>query len=58
MKFEEALKAMREGKKIFIPGTNYRLSCISKIYYNNDENRPVEAIPTEYILSEDWKIIE
>jgi hypothetical protein len=59
MKFEEALQAMREGKKVRVKGETYYLSIISKIYYDGDPDRPCENLNTEYhIMDEDWEIVE
>jgi hypothetical protein len=58
MNFEEALKAMREGKKIKLPERDFFLNMIGKIYYDDNDGRPAEIIGTNDILRDDWKIIE
>lgn len=58
MKFEEALAAMREGKKIKLHDQDYHLSMISKIYYDSDTNRCAEILSSDsHILRDDWEIV-
>lgn len=61
MRFEEALKAMREGKKV--RRTSWDISTIFYSYangvgiydnYKNEEN----MIYTKDILAEDWEIVD
>ena len=65
MKFEEALKAMREGKKVKLKGHNgtYEIKNNRFIYRGVDD----EYFPTYHsnftmttweIMSEDWEIVE
>ncbi len=59
MKFEDAIKAIREGKNVRIKGDDYFLTMIAKMYYDNNPDRPVEILSVEHhILSEDWEIVE
>lgn len=58
MKFEEAMQEMRKGKNIKLHDQNYFLSMISKIYYDDDSNKPVEILSSDHILREDWIIKE
>ena len=59
MRFEEALKAMREGKKVRLPRSSWLVCC----YMVNDKNE--ETMVAEFndftaheILSEDWEICD
>ena len=63
MKFEEAFKAMREGKKI----TNGKLKPVyifmepeTQQFFVNDglNDFPIYAIKTEYLLADDWEMVE
>ena len=56
MNFEEALKALRSGKSVKLPHLDFYLTCISKIYYDNNPDRPCEILSTECILRDDWEI--
>lgn len=59
MNFEEALKLMREGRKVKIPDQDYYLSMISKIYYDGNTDRPVEILSTEaHVLRDDWEEVK
>lgn len=58
MKFEEALKAMREGKKVQKGTLTYRLdeldngsSCLMVEY-------PIGNLSTNDIVSEDWEVVD
>jgi hypothetical protein len=59
MTFEEALKLMRQGKKVKLPEQDYHLSLGYKIYYDSNLDRPVEILSTEgHVLREDWQVYE
>lgn len=58
MRFEEALKAMREGKKVQKRTLTYRLdeldngsNCLMVEY-------PIGNLSKDDILSEDWEIVD
>ena len=58
MKFEEALKAMREGKKVQKRTLTYRLdvpdngaTCLIVEY-------PIDRLSTNDIIAEDWEVID
>ena len=61
MRFEEALKAMREGKKCRVArlSPNY-LFLVNGEFFVNDGlyNLPIGHIKTEYILSDDWEVVD
>lgn len=68
MKFEQALKAMRDGKKVTLPG--YRCSFfivdeenyLLKGYYTPDMKYPeyedIEMLGCRAIMSNDWEIVK
>jgi hypothetical protein len=67
MKFEEALKAMREGKKVkrnpFNDEYAICLGIVSRKYRAFSGSKLVDRIEeisfdTDYLLSEDWEICE
>lgn len=63
MKFEEALKAMRKGKKVRCPSLSpntFEFEPWTKRFFVNDGLAllPIYGIKDEYILAEDWEIIE
>ena len=70
MKFEEALKAMREGKEVSLKnsyGTYFmRLHITSKghkdfrIYYKSPDGKicQVPHFKTRYLTTYDWEVIE
>jgi hypothetical protein len=58
MKFEEALKEMKFGKKIKLPERDFYLSLINKVYYDGNDDRPAEIIPISDILREDWEVLD
>lgn len=58
MRFEEALKAMREGKKVQKRTLTYRLdeldngsNCLMVEY-------PIDNLSKDDILSEDWEVVD
>ena len=65
MKFEEALKAMREGKKVkrpaqFVPKT-MKNGRIVEVYKNKDGKpmyEPLDVMNTCNIVAEDWEIVD
>lgn len=63
MKFEDALKAMREGKKVrclsLSPNT-FELEPWTKRFFVNDGMNllPIYGIKDEYLLSEDWEFVD
>lgn len=66
MKFEEALAAMREGKKVRRKCWKLVIANEQTIYINNNNicmstNINVYEmikVPSEWILAEDWKIVD
>lgn len=71
MKFEEALKAMREGKKVSKKDRFYSRYFVDALYIDNgclmwhcvdDEDYPVddcdEGLASTDIMSEDWEIVD
>lgn len=67
MRFEEALKAMREGKKVKLSSEGLETifwikneDIISESFYDGEREYDQEAshwLITEEILSEDWEIV-
>lgn len=65
MRFEEALKAMREGKKVkrpvqFVPRT-MKNGRIVEVYKNPNGElmyEPLETMNTCNIIAEDWEIVD
>lgn len=62
-KFEDALKAMREGKKVRCPSLSpntFEFEPWTKRFFVNDGLAllPIYGIKDEYILAEDWEIVE
>lgn len=62
MKFELALKAMREGKKVRCPSLSrntFELELFTKQFYVNDGLNllPLYFIKDKYILSNDWEVV-
>lgn len=64
MRFEEAFKAMRNGKKLTTPRLKpnylYLDQCENGQFYVNDGiyDIPIQNIKTEYLLAEDWEIVD
>jgi hypothetical protein len=69
MRFEQALQAMREGKKVKRPTQGHaraiRLNMIVEVFkWNprekeiNDWYEPLDGINCDNILAEDWEIVE
>lgn len=67
MKFEEALKAMREGKKVTRKAWSFNLVPDQTIYIDETHHICLSTsineyemiqIPTECILAEDWEIVK
>ena len=66
MKFEQALQAMREGKKVkrpsqYNPRTIFDGSIIEICRWNGKEPidyEPLNSIQCSNILAEDWEIVE
>ena len=63
MGFEEALKAMKEGKKVRCPSLSpntFELEPQSRRFFVNDGLNllPIYGIKDEYLLSEDWEIVD
>lgn len=63
MEFEQALKAMKEGKKT----TNGKLKPVyifmepeTQQFFVNDglNDLPIYGIKTEYLLADDWEIVD
>lgn len=70
MRFEEALKAMREGKKVHVKNGNPNIERWNLWIKKNGQNKEVLFVglnedvwqcpydlSTEAILSEDWEIV-
>ena len=61
MKFEDALKAMREGKKVRIKDEDFCFKIIQGHLVSLFDNRlqiDVTAIDDYSIMSEDWEVVE
>lgn len=59
MRFDEAFKAMQEGKKVKVSDQNYYISMIGRMFYDGNIDRPVEILSVDnHILREDWEIVE
>lgn len=64
MTFEEALKAMRDGKKVIFKGRSYPLTikenCICELYRttDNDYYEPLQSINVCNIMRNDWEIVQ
>ena len=62
MKFEQALKAMREGKKAKLYRTAYRLTQHGDLmYYDIDEMKGehvVDNMASWQIMSNDWEVVD
>ena len=59
MKFEEALKAMREGKKVSLYGRIYRIDETDLVSQGRDDDYwDIVSISGWDILAEDWEIVE
>lgn len=63
MRFEEALKAMREGKKVRCPSLSkniFQLEPWSNQFFVNDglSLLPIYGIKNKFILSTDWEIVD
>lgn len=58
MKFEEAMKALRAGKKVYQKKyKDKQLSLINNDLIKNDDIL-IDKIKTEDILAEDWEIVK
>ena len=65
MRFEEALKCMREGKKVIIPVVHFvprmiKEDRIVEVYTTNNEEYccGIGCIDSNNILSEYWEVVE
>jgi hypothetical protein len=66
MKFEEALKCMREGKKVKLPDYNTRYCIINGSIWEESINSlghvyyagGIADLSCHKILAEDWEVIE
>lgn len=59
MKFEEALKAMREGKKVSLYGRIYRIDETDLVSQGRDDDYWDTVFISGWdILSEDWEIVD
>ena len=60
MKFEEALKAMREGKKVKLYGRIYRIDEQSDLVYLSSDCDCWDIVVMSGwdILAEDWEIVD
>lgn len=65
MTFEEALKAMREGKKVIFKGKTFPLAikynCICEFHQLSDGSCYYESlsmIDACYIMRDDWEIVQ
>lgn len=62
MKFEEALKAMREGKRVRCPSLSkniFELEPWTKQFFVNDglSLMPIYGIKDKFILADDWEVV-
>lgn len=59
MKFEDALKAMREGKKVTLYDNNYYIEEDDiRMSWDAGEKECHALLDSCEILSEDWKVVE
>lgn len=59
MKFEDALKAMREGKKAKLQdGTYYLKDGDIRVDWATGEKQYPLALVADEVLSEDWELVE
>lgn len=63
MRFEEALEAMRERKKVRCPSLSpntFKLDQWSRRFFVNDGMNllPIYGIKDEYLLAEDWEVVD
>lgn len=60
MRFEEALKAMREGKKVSLYGRIYRIDEQSDLVYLSSDGDYWDTVFISGwdILSEDWEVVD
>lgn len=59
MKFEEALKAMREGKKVKVARLSPNYIYLKNDYFYSHDGLysiPCGFLRTDFILAEDWEI--
>lgn len=62
MRFEEALKSMRDGKKVRCPSLSrntFQLEPWSNQFFVNDglSLLPIYGIKDKFILAEDWEVV-
>ena len=66
MKFEEALQAMREGKKVKLPNDNPRYYIVNGSIWEESiislghiyNNGSIEDLSCYKILAEDWEVVD
>ena len=58
VKFEEALKAMREGKKVRLPDWQKKEHIRREHQLVGEDGHTMCSLETEWVLSEDWEIVE
>lgn len=63
MRFEDALKAMRDGKKVRCPSLSpntFELIPWTKQFFVNDglSEIPISGITIKFLLTEDWEIVQ
>lgn len=61
MKFEEALKAMREGKKVKVARLSPNYIYLENDYFYSHDGLysiPCGFLRTDFILAEDWEIVD
>lgn len=56
MKFEEALKEMRDGKKVTRGKGNSSLSIVSIICYDGNTDRASISLNQDDIIADDWEV--
>ena len=61
MKFDQALKAMREGKRVNAPSLSpncFYLINNHFFVYDGMAELPIYGIKDEYLLAEDWEVVD
>ncbi len=59
MKFEDALKTMRDGKKVKLQdGTYYLKNGDIRVDWATGEKQCPLALIADEVLSEDWEVVE
>ena len=58
MKFEEAIQAMKQGKKVKLPELEDYLVIINSNFCWNGDKRLITYIPYERVIRLDWEVVD